>query len=178
VIETAHEIGLPTTSTMMFGHVDSYADWAAHLAKLRDLQKRTHGFTEFVPLPFVAHEAPLYKRGQARPGPTLRESILMHAVARLALHPHFDNIQASWVKMGRAGMREALCAGANDLGGTLMNESITRAAGATHGQEMTSSDMRSLAASLGRSLLRRTTLYRRAAAGEVDAADPLQAESL
>jgi FO synthase len=178
VIETAHEIGLPTTSTMMFGHVDSYADWAAHLAKLRDLQKRTHGFTEFVPLPFVAHEAPLYKRGQARPGPTLRESILMHAVARLALHPHFDNIQASWVKMGRAGMREALCAGANDLGGTLMNESITRAAGATHGQEMTSSDMRSLAKSLGRSLRQRTTLYRRAAAVEVDAADPVEAESL
>jgi FO synthase len=178
VIETAHEIGLPTTSTMMFGHVDSYADWAAHLAKLRDLQKRTHGFTEFVPLPFVAHEAPLYKRGQARPGPTLRESILMHAVARLALHPHFDNIQASWVKMGRAGMREALCAGANDLGGTLMNESITRAAGATHGQEMTSADMRALAASLGRSLVRRTTLYRRAAAVELDAAQPLQAESL
>jgi FO synthase len=178
VIETAHEIGLPTTSTMMFGHVDSYADWAAHLGKLRDLQKRTHGFTEFVPLPFVAHEAPLYKRGQARPGPTLRESILMHAVARLALHPHFDNIQASWVKMGRAGMREALCAGANDLGGTLMNESITRAAGATHGQEMTSSDMRSLAASLGRSLRQRTTLYRRAAAVEVGAADPLQAETL
>ena len=176
VIETAHEIGLPTTSTMMFGHVDSYADWAAHLGKLRDLQKRTHGFTEFVPLPFVAHEAPLYKRGQARPGPTLRESILMHAVARLALHPHFDNIQASWVKMGRAGMREALCAGANDLGGTLMNESITRAAGATHGQEMTSADMRALAASLGRSLLRRTTLYRQAAAIEVDAT--LQAESL
>jgi FO synthase len=178
VIETAHEIGLPTTSTMMFGHVDSYGDWAAHLGKLRDLQKRTHGFTEFVPLPFVAHEAPLYKRGQARPGPTLRESILMHAVARLALHPHFDNIQASWVKMGRAGMREALCAGANDLGGTLMNESITRAAGATHGQEMTSSDMRSLAASLGRSLMQRTTLYRRAAAVEVGATDSVQAESL
>jgi FO synthase len=176
VIETAHEIGLPTTSTMMFGHVDSYADWAAHLAKLRDLQKRTHGFTEFVPLPFVAHEAPLYKRGQARPGPTLRESILMHAVARLALHPHFDNIQASWVKMGRAGMREALCAGANDLGGTLMNESITRAAGATHGQEMTPSDMRELAASLGRSLARRTTLYARPAV-EIEA-DRLQAESL
>jgi FO synthase len=175
VIETAHEIGLPTTSTMMFGHVDSYVDWAAHLGKLRDLQKRTHGFTEFVPLPFVAHEAPLYKRGQARPGPTLRESILMHAVARLALHPHFENIQASWVKMGRAGMREALSAGANDLGGTLMNESITRAAGATHGQEMTSSDMRSLAASLGRSLLQRTTLYRRSAALETVT---LQAESL
>jgi len=178
VIETAHEIGLPTTSTMMFGHVDTYADWAAHLGKLRDLQKRTHGFTEFVPLPFVAHEAPLYKRGQARPGPTLRESILMHAVARLALHPHFENIQASWVKMGSAGMREALGSGANDLGGTLMNESITRAAGATHGQEMNSSEMRSLAASLGRSLMQRTTLYRRAAPVEVDATDPLQAESL
>ncbi len=162
VIETAHEIGLPTTSTIMFGHVDSYGDWAVHLGKLRDLQKRTQGFTEFVPLPFVAHEAPLYKRGQARPGPTLRESILMHAVARLALHPHFQNIQTSWVKMGRAGMREALCAGANDLGGTLMNESITRAAGATHGQEMTGSEMHSLAESLGRSLVQRTTLYRRA----------------
>ncbi len=161
VIETAHEAGLPTTSTIMFGHVDTYGDWATHLGKLRDLQKRTKGITEFVPLPFVAHEAPLYKRGQARPGPTLRESILMHAVARLALHPHFDNIQTSWVKMGRAGMREALCAGANDLGGTLMNESITRAAGATHGQEMTPSDMRSLAVSLGRSLAQRSTLYRR-----------------
>jgi FO synthase len=126
------------------------------------LQKRTRGFTEFVPLPFVAHEAPLYKRGHARPGPTLREAILAHAVARLALHPHFDNIQASWVKMGRAGMREALNAGANDCGGTLMNESITRAAGATHGQEMTEADMLSLAASLGRSAVQRTTLYRRA----------------
>jgi FO synthase len=178
VIETAHEIGLPTTSTMMFGHVDSYADWAAHLGKLRDLQKRTRGFTEFVPLPFVAHEAPLYKRGQARPGPSLRESILMHAVARLALYPHFDNIQASWVKMGRAGMREALRAGANDLGGTLMNESITRAAGATHGQEMTVADMRSLAASLGRSLLRRSTLYRPAVSVETATADALQVGSL
>jgi len=161
VIETAHQAGLPTTATVMFGHVDGYRDWAAHLRRLRDLQKRTQGFTEFVPLPFVAHEAPLYKRGQARPGPTLRESILMHALARLALHPHFDNIQASWVKMGRAGMREALCAGANDLGGTLMNESITRAAGATHGQEMTQAEMLALAASLGRSAVQRSTLYRR-----------------
>jgi FO synthase len=161
VIETAHEVGLPTTATMMFGHVDDYRDWASHLLKLRALQKRTHGLTEFVPLPFVAHEAPLYKRGQARPGPTLRESLLVHAVARLALHPHVRNIQTSWVKMGRAGMREALCAGANDLGGTLMNESITRAAGATHGQEMTQSDMLSLAASVKRRAVQRTTLYRR-----------------
>ena len=161
VIETAHEVGLPTTSTMMFGHVDGYGDWAAHLLRLRDLQRRTRGLTEFVPLPFVAHEAPLYRRGRARPGPTLREAILVHAVARLVLHPHVENIQASWVKMGRAGMREALRAGANDLGGTLKNESITRAAGATHGQEMTQGDMLSLAASLGRAAVQRTTLYRR-----------------
>jgi FO synthase len=160
VIETAHEVGLPTTSTMMFGHVDAYGDWAAHLLRLRDLQRRTRGLTEFVPLPFVAHEAPLYKRGRARPGPTFREAVLVHAVARLVLHPHVENIQASWVKMGRAGMREALRAGANDLGGTLMNESITRAAGATHGQEMTQCDMLSLAASLGRPAVQRTTLYR------------------
>jgi len=166
VIETAHEVGLPTTATMMFGHIDGYRDWAEHLLKLRSLQQRTHGFTEFVPLPFVAHEAPLYKRGRARPGPTLREAILMHAVARLALHPHFENIQASWVKLGRAGMREALRAGANDLGGTLMNESITRAAGATHGQELASSDMRALAASLARRAVQRTTLYRPARAAE------------
>jgi FO synthase len=161
VIETAHEAGLPTTSTMMFGHIDGYADWAAHLLRLRDLQRRTGGLTEFVPLPFVAHEAPLYKRGRARPGPTLREAILVHAVARLILHPHVGNIQTSWVKMGRGGMREALRAGANDLGGTLMNESITRAAGATHGQEMTPTDMLALAASLGRAAVQRTTLYRR-----------------
>jgi FO synthase len=166
VIETAHETGLPTTSTMMFGHVDGYADWAVHLLRLRDLQRRTRGLTEFVPLPFVAHEAPLYKRGRARPGPTLREAILAHAVARLVLHPHVQNVQASWVKMGRAGMREALRAGANDLGGTLMNESITRAAGATHGQEMTQADMLALAASLGRSAVQRTTLYRRLAGRE------------
>jgi FO synthase len=162
VIETAHEVGLPTTSTMMFGHMDDYRDWAEHLLKLRALQKRTDGFTEFVPLPFVAHEAPLYKRGRARPGPTLRESILVHAVARLALYPLLDHVQASWVKMGPAGMREALRAGANDLGGTLMNESITRAAGATHGQNMTTTDMLALAASLGRSPMQRTTLYKRA----------------
>jgi FO synthase len=160
VIETAHEVGLPTTSTMMFGHVDGYLDWAVHLMALRDLQRRTGGITEFVPLPFVAHEAPLYKRGKARPGPTLREAVLMHAVARLVLHPHILNVQASWVKMGREGMREALQAGANDLGGTLMNESITRAAGATHGQEMTKDDMAALAMSLGRIPMRRTTLYR------------------
>ncbi|SCW66066.1 FO synthase subunit 1 /FO synthase subunit 2 [Sphingobium faniae] len=161
VIEAAHEVGLRTTATIMFGHVDRYRDWAIHLRRLRDLQKRTGGFTEFVPLAFVAHEAPVYKRGQARPGPTLREAVLMHAVGRLALYPYFENVQASWVKMGREGMREALRAGANDMGGTLMNESITRAAGATHGQEWTADDLKDMAKSLGRVPVRRTTLYGR-----------------
>jgi len=159
VIETAHSVGLRTTATIMFGHVDDYSSWARHLLSLRELQKRTAGFTEFVPLPFVAHEAPLYKRGQARPGPTFREAVLMHAVSRLVLAPYFSHIQTSWVKMGHQGMRVALQAGADDLGGTLMNESITRAAGATHGQEMTVEDMRTLAAGLGRVLVRRNTLY-------------------
>jgi FO synthase len=161
VIETAHSVGLRTTATIMFGHVDDYRAWARHLLSVRNLQKRTGGFTEFVPLPFVAHEAPLYKLGRARPGPTFREAVLMHAVARLVLHPYIPHIQTSWVKMGLNGMRVALQAGADDLGGTLMNESITRAAGALHGQEMTAHDMRTLADSLGRLLVRRTTLYKR-----------------
>jgi FO synthase len=159
VVGTAHAVGLRTTSTIMFGHLDRYTDWAIHLMRLRDLQRQTGGFTEFVPLPFVAHEAPMYKRGHARPGPTFREALLMHAVARLTLYPSFVNIQASWVKMGPAGLREALRAGANDLGGTLMNESISRAAGALHGQEMTVGEMHAMAASLGRRPTRRTTLY-------------------
>jgi FO synthase len=159
VIEAAHDVGLRTTATIMFGHVDSYRDWAIHLGHLRHLQMRTGGFTEFVPLAFVAHEAPLYKRGQSRPGPTLREAVLMHAVSRLTLSPGFANIQASWVKMGREGMKLAMRAGANDLGGTLMDESITRAAGAQHGQEMTIAEMRSMATELGRTVARRTTLY-------------------
>lgn len=159
VIETAHRVGLPTTSTIMFGHVDAYADWTHHLLHLRALQARTGGITEFVPLPFVAHEAPLYKRGQARRGPTLREAVLMHAVARIVLHPLVPNIQASWVKLGREGMALALQAGANDMGGVLMDESITRAAGATHGQEMSVADMAAMATRLGRRAVRRTTTY-------------------
>jgi FO synthase len=170
VIETAHDVGLRTTATIMFGHVDDYSSWARHLLSLRELQRRTGGFTEFVPLPFVAHEAPLYKRGQARPGPTFREAILMHAVSRLILGPSFSHVQTSWVKMGYSGMRIALQAGANDLGGTLMNESITRAAGATHGQEMTVEDMGALAESLGRVLVRRNTLYERVAARRAEPA--------
>src|SRR6185312_7831314 len=141
VVEAAHRAGLPTTATIMFGHMDAPLHWARHLLAVRDLQERSGGFTEFVPLPFVHMEAPAYYKGFARKGPTSREAILMHAVSRLVLHPMISNIQASWVKMGEAGVRACLVAGVNDLGGTLMNESISRAAGTVHGQEMPPEDM-------------------------------------
>jgi len=159
VIGTAHSLGLRTTSTIMFGHVDGAEHWARHLTLLRELQARTGGITEFVPLPFVPMETPIYLRGKSRSGPTFREAVLMHAVARLALHPLVTNIQASWVKMGSEGLKWCLQAGANDIGGTLMNESITRAAGATHGEEMPPADMENLIVSLGRRPQQRTTLY-------------------
>ena len=135
VVRAAHELGLRTTSTIMYGHIEGPLNWARHLLVLRDLQAETGGFTEFVPLPFVHMEAPMYLRGLARKGPTLREAILMHAVSRLVLHPLITNIQTSWVKMGPEGAAMCLNAGANDMGGTLMNESISRAAGTQHGQE-------------------------------------------
>ncbi|MPY72819.1 MAG: 7,8-didemethyl-8-hydroxy-5-deazariboflavin synthase subunit CofH [Alphaproteobacteria bacterium] len=159
VMETAHRLGLRSTATIMYGHVDGPENWARHLLRLRDLQMRTGGFTEFVPLPFVAMEAPIYLKGRARRGPTFREGVLMHAVARLALHPHFRNVQASWVKMGPEGVRACLDAGANDLGGTLMNETITRAAGASHGEEMPPEAMEAMIRSVGRTPKQRTTLY-------------------
>ncbi len=159
VMETAHGVGYRTTATIMYGHVDGPRNWARHLLRLRDLQKRTRGFTEFVPLPFVHMEAPLYLKGRARKGPTFREAVLMHAVARLALHPWFENVQASWVKMGPEGVAACLQAGVNDLGGTLMNESITRAAGAEHGQELPPSAMEALIRKLGRVPKQRTTAY-------------------
>jgi len=159
VMQTAHELGFKTTATIMFGHVDSYEHWAEHLLAVRDLQVRSGGFTEFVPLPFVAAEAPMFKRGQSRRGPTFRESVLMHAVSRIVLHSQIDNIQTSWVKMGREGAAACLHAGANDLGGTLMSESITRAAGASHGQEVTSSEMEAIIRSAQRLPKQRTTLY-------------------
>jgi FO synthase len=159
VIETAHALGLRTTSTIMFGHVEGPRHWARHLRLLRELQARTGGITEFVPLPFVPTETPIYLRGKSRSGPTFREAVLMHAVARLALYPLITNIQASWVKMGPEGLKWCLQAGANDIGGTLMNESITRAAGATHGEEMPPADMENLVASIGRRPEQRTTLY-------------------
>ena len=159
VMETAHRVGLRTTATIMFGHVDGFEHWARHLIRIRELQRRTGGFTEFVPLPFVHMEAPLWRTGRARSGPSFREALLMHAVARLVLHPSITHIQTSWVKMGAAGAGLALRAGADDLGGTLMNESITRAAGGAHGQEMTVDRLHELAAGAGRRLWQRTTLY-------------------
>jgi FO synthase len=159
VMEAAHAVGLRSTVTIMYGHVDRYEHWARHLLRVRALQTRTGGFTEFVPLPFVPMETPIYLKGRARRGPTYREAVLMHAVARLVLHPVMTNIQTSWVKMGAGGAAACLAAGANDLGGTLMNESITRAAGAVHGQEMPPESMEALIRSLRREPRQRTTLY-------------------
>jgi FO synthase len=159
VMRTAHGLGFRTTSTIMYGHIDRYVHWARHLLHLRDLQSETGGFTEFVPLPFVHMEAPIYLKGRARPGPTFRESVLMHAVARLTLHPVITNIQTSWVKMGPEGVKVCLRSGANDLGGTLMDETITRSAGAVHGQEMTPAMMEGTIRSIGRIPRQRTTTY-------------------
>ncbi|HKZ73170.1 MAG TPA: 5-amino-6-(D-ribitylamino)uracil--L-tyrosine 4-hydroxyphenyl transferase CofH, partial [Steroidobacteraceae bacterium] len=159
VMRSAHRLGLRSTSTIMFGHLEEPRSWARHLLAIRDLQSETGGFTELVPLPFVHREAPLARRGWTRPGPTWREALLMHAVARLVLHPLVTNIQASWVKLGWEGAAACLDAGVNDLGGTLMNESISRAAGAVHGQERTADEMRALIASHGRVARQRTTLY-------------------
>jgi FO synthase len=159
VLRAAHKLGLRTTSTIMYGHVERPASWARHLLVLRDLQEETGGITEFVPLPFVHMEAPMYLRGMARKGPTAREAVLMHAVARLVLHPLITNIQTSWVKMGPEGAALCLNAGANDLGGTLMNESISRAAGTQHGQEFPPEAMEALIGSIGRVPRQRTTAY-------------------
>lgn len=159
VMRTAHGMGLRSTATIMFGHVDSYPSWARHLMIVRDLQAETGGFTEFVPLPFVHMEAPIWQRGQARSGPSARETLLMHAVSRLVLHPLIPNIQTSWVKLGEQGVIAALQAGANDAGGVLMDESITRAAGGTNGQTWDVDRMNVVAKAAGRFAMQRTTLY-------------------
>ena len=159
VMRAAHSVGIRTTATIMFGHVDHYGHWAKHLLAIRDLQEETGGFTEFVPLPFVHMEAPMWRKGKSRSGPSFREAILMHAVARLVLHPLIPNIQASWVKLGPEGVVEALRAGANDLGGILMDESITRAAGGQNGQLFGPNRMADIAASAGRGIRQRTTVY-------------------
>jgi len=160
VLRDAHLVGLPTTSTIMFGHLEDYRHWARHLIRLRRLQGDTGGITEFVPLPMVHMEAPMYRRGQSRRGPTWREAVMMHAVARIVLFGEIDSIQVSWVKLGVDGAAAVLNAGANDLGGVLMNESISRAAGAAHGQDVSVEDLRAAAAAAGRPLRQRTTLYR------------------
>ena len=159
VMEAAHGIGFKTTATIMYGHVEKLEHWARHIMRVRALQERTGGFTEFVPLPFVHMEAPMYLKGKARKGPTFREAVLMHSVARLALHGKISNIQASWVKMGHEGVKACLNAGCNDLGGTLMNESISRAAGTQHGQETNPRQMANLVRRLNRDPQQRSTAY-------------------
>ncbi len=165
---TAHAVGLRSNVTIMFGAVEQPRSWARHLVRTRALQRETGGFTEFVPLPFVHMATPISLPRRPRRGPTFREVVLMHAVGRIAYHGAIDNIQASWVKLGAAGVRTVLQAGVNDLGGTLMDENISRAAGAEHGQLMTESDFRELVEPLGRRLEQRTTLY-----GRVPVASPL-----
>ena len=159
VMLTAHDLGLRSTSTIMFGHIDDPRSWANHLEVIREIQRRTGGFTELVPLPFVHMAAPIYLRGRSRPGPTWDEVVLVHAAARLALDGLIPNIQASWVKLGLEGAARLLDAGCNDLGGTLMNETISRAAGASHGQEVTPSDFEEIITRAGRTPRRRSTLY-------------------
>ncbi len=156
---TAHQAGLRSNVTIMFGAVEQPRSWARHLVRTRELQRETGGFTEFVPLPFVHMATPIYLNRRARRGPTFRETLLMHAVGRIAYRGAIDNIQVSWVKMGAEGARQLLQAGANDLGGTLMDENISRAAGARHGQRMGVEDLEAIVAPLGRPLRQRTTLY-------------------
>jgi FO synthase len=159
VISTAHELGLRTSSTMMYGHVDTPAHWVGHLRVIRSIQERTGGFTEFVLLPFIHENAPIYLAGLARPGPTRRENRAVHAVSRLLLHGAIDSIQCSWVKLGDEGCRDVLRGGVNDLGGTLMEETISRMAGADHGSYKTISQLRAIAEPLGRPMRQRTTTY-------------------
>jgi FO synthase len=159
IIGTAHRVGLPTTSTMMYGHVDTPAHWVAHLRTIARQQDETGGFTEFVLLPFVHHNAPIYLAGVARPGPTVRENRAVHAVARLLLHGRIANVQTSWVKLGDVGTQAVLRGGANDLGGTLMEETISRMAGSENGSLKTIAELEAMAAAIGRPARQRTTDY-------------------
>ena len=159
VMKTAHQVGFKTTATIMYGHIESPIHWSNHLTAIRELQQQTGGFTEFVPLPYVPMEAPMYLKGKSRRGPSFREAILMHSISRIAFEGLINNIQTSWVKMGRDGVRACLNAGANDIGGTLMNESITRAAGADHGQEWHPADLEEAILTMERNPKMRTTNY-------------------
>ena len=161
IIRTAHGLGVPTTATIMYGHVDGPAHWAAHMALLRDIQKEVGGFTELVPLSFVHTESPLYTQNptEVRPGPTVDEVEAMHAVSRIFLHGQIDNIQTSWTKLGPERAQGLLGKGVNDFGGTLMNESISRAAGSEHGQEVTAYEMAQIIRAAGRIPVQRNTRY-------------------
>jgi len=159
VVTTAHELGIRSSATMMYGHVDHPRHWLGHFRVLAELQDRTGGFTEFVGLPFVHHSAPIYLAGIARPGPTWRENRAVHAMARVLLHGRIANIQCSWVKLGDDGTVAMLNGGANDLGGTLMEETISRMAGSEHGSARTVEDLEAIAAKAGRPARQRTTLY-------------------
>ncbi|WP_148614162.1 bifunctional FO biosynthesis protein CofGH [Nocardioides rubriscoriae] len=159
IVSTAHRVGIPTTSTMMYGHVDNPRHWVGHLRVLSRIQDETGGFTEFVPLPFVHTSAPIYLAGVARPGPTLRDNLAVHAMARILLHGRIDNIQTSWVKLGVEGTRAMLTAGCNDVGGTLMEETISRMAGSEHGSAKTVAELEAIGAGIGRPVRERTTLY-------------------
>lgn len=160
IVKAAHRVGLASTSTIMYGHIDAPRHWAAHIALLRDIQKETGGFTEFVPLGFVHYDSPLYlEEPDVRPGPSHEDDLRMHAVARIMLAGWIDNIQVSWPKLGPEGAQEILHAGANDMGGTLMNESITRAAGGQHGQEVTARELARIIRAAGRVPVQRNTLY-------------------
>ena len=159
VIEAAHRAGLTSTSTMIFGHVETPAHQVAHLRLLAGIQDRTGGFTEFVGLPFVHHSAPIYLAGIARPGPTMRDNRAVHAMARVLLHGRIDSIQCSWVKLGDEGTVALLRGGANDLGGTLMEETISRMAGSEHGSARTVEQLHAIAAAAGRPARQRTTTY-------------------
>jgi FO synthase len=161
VVTTAHKVGIRSSSTMMYGHVDNPRHWVHHLRVLSRIQDETGGFTEFVPLPFVHNSAPIYLAGVARPGPTLRDNLAVHALARIMLHGRIDNIQTSWVKLGVEGTRAMLRAGANDLGGTLMEETISRMAGSEHGSAKTVAELVEIGAGIGRPVVQRTTTYGR-----------------
>ena len=160
--EAAHSVGLHSNITIMFGSIEEPRHWANHIVRTRCLQKQTGGFTEWIPLPFVHMASPIYLQKQARRGPTFRETLLMHAVGRIAYRGLIDNVQVSWVKIGAEGAKQILMAGANDLGGTLMDENISRAAGAQHGQGLVESDFRNIVEPLHRVLRQRTTSYREA----------------
>ena len=159
IITTAHKLGIRTTSTIMYGHVDGPHHWAKHIKLIRDIQRDTGGFTEFVPLGFIHNNAPIYLDGDARPGPTLEENLRMHAVARIMLHGYIPNIQVSWVKLGPDVAQMCLQAGANDFGGTLMDETISRSAGASHGQHMHTQEFQRLIREIDRVPVQRNTMY-------------------